>query len=188
MYANLQNCVRVGRRLTDWFSQSAGVRQGDALAPTHFALFINDLVSEINGLSCGVPMTDDKFLSILLYADDIVLISGTTEGLQKQLNGLNDWSSRWKLRVNTDKTNVVHFRRNSDTATDHVFTLGNSPQNTESSYRCLRMNINDGCELWGYKQRGRCDVAFLRRPMNRGTRITGQLQQPTTSLHTWPIA
>ena len=28
--------------------------------------------------------------------------------------------------------------------------------------------------------------AFLRKPMNYGTRITGQLQQPTTSLHTWP--
>ena len=28
---------------------------------------------------------------------------------------------------------------------------------------------------------------FLRRAMNCGTRITGQLRQPTTSLHTWPI-
>ena len=209
MYANLQNCVRVGGRLTDWFSQSAGVRQGDALAPTLFALFINDLVPEINGLSCGVPMSDDKFLSILLYADDIVLISGTTEGLQKQLDGLNDWSSGWKLRVNTDKTNVVHFRRTSDTTNDHVFTLGNSPLITESSYRYLGMDIKDrldfnhsvdvlsysagralgamtskyyqadgldydtyaemyeslvtpimdyGCEIWGYKERGRCDV------------------------------
>ena len=199
MYANLQN----------WFSQSAGVRQGDALAPTLFALFINDLVPEINALSCGVPMSDDKFPNILLYADDIVLISGTTEGLQKQLDGLNDWSSRWKLRVNTNKTNVAHFRRTSDTTTDHVFTLGNSPLHTESSYRYLGMDINDtldfnhsvnvlsysagralgamtskyyqadgldydtytkmyeslvtpimdyGCEIWGYKQRGRCDV------------------------------
>ena len=29
--------------------------------------------------------------------------------------------------------------------------------------------------------------AFLRRAMKSGTRITGQLRQPTTSLHTWPI-
>ena len=28
---------------------------------------------------------------------------------------------------------------------------------------------------------------FLRRAVNYGTRITGQLRQPTTSLHTWPI-
>ena len=83
MYANPQNCVRVGGRLTDWFSQSAGVRQGDALAPTLFALFINDLVPEINGLSCGVPMSDDKFLNILLYA-------------------VNECVSRWNGRDTTD--------------------------------------------------------------------------------------
>ena len=29
--------------------------------------------------------------------------------------------------------------------------------------------------------------AFLRSAMNCGTRITGWLRQPTTSLHTWPI-
>ena len=68
MYANLQNCVRVGGRLTDWFSQSAGVRQGGALAPTLFALFINDVVLEINGLSCGVPMSD--------YSPVYVYVSG----------------------------------------------------------------------------------------------------------------
>ena len=30
-------------------------------------------------------------------------------------------------------------------------------------------------------------LSFVRRAMNSGTRITGQLRQPTTSLHTWPI-
>ena len=30
-YSNLQSCVRVNGRLTDWFSQSVGVRQGDNL-------------------------------------------------------------------------------------------------------------------------------------------------------------
>ena len=30
-------------------------------------------------------------------------------------------------------------------------------------------------------------TTFLRRAMNCGTRITGQLRQPNTSLHTWPI-
>ena len=30
-------------------------------------------------------------------------------------------------------------------------------------------------------------MPFLRRAMKSGTRITDQLRQPTTSLHTWPI-
>ena len=102
MYANLQNCVRVGGRLTDWFSQLAGDRKWDVLAPI-LALFIHDLVPEISGLACGVLMSDNKSLSILLYANGIVLIFGMTEVLQKQVDGLNGRSPRWKLRVNTDK-------------------------------------------------------------------------------------
>ena len=36
-------------------------------------------------------------------------------------------------------------------------------------------------------QLGQLLVAFLRRAMNSGTRITGQLRQPTISLYTWTI-
>ena len=42
MYANIQSVVRLGCVLTDWFSITAGVRQGDNLAPTLFAIFVNE--------------------------------------------------------------------------------------------------------------------------------------------------
>ena len=35
MYRNLESCVWVNGRLTDWFNQTAGVRQGDKLAPLY---------------------------------------------------------------------------------------------------------------------------------------------------------
>ena len=143
MYKNLMNCVRVCGRLTDWFAQSAGVRQGDTLAPTLFALFINDLVPEINGVGCGIQLSADTYLSVLLYADDIVLISSTADGLQKQLDALNDWSTTWKLKVNVDKTKVVHFRRTSDRATDVEFLLGDTALEVVPSYRYLGLNLFD---------------------------------------------
>mgnify|MGYP000950490900 CR=1 FL=1 len=57
------------------------------------ALFIDDLVPLINGLSCGVSVGDDM-ISCLLYADDLVLISDTVDGLQNQLNALNNWTNK----------------------------------------------------------------------------------------------
>ena len=101
MYSNLQSCVRVNGSITDWFAQTAGVRQGDTLAPTLFALFINDLVPEINGLRRGVTISNDLTLSILLYADDVVLISETEDGVQSVLDSLCDWSNRWKVQSST---------------------------------------------------------------------------------------
>lgn len=46
IYGNTVSCVRVSELCIDWFSTSAGVRQGDNLSPTLFALFINDLAKE----------------------------------------------------------------------------------------------------------------------------------------------
>ena len=100
---NLQSCVRVNGRFTDLLLQSAGVRQGDTLAPTLFAIFIDDLAMEIKALDIGVPIQNDEKVSTLLFADDIVLISESQENLQAMMNTAGDWSNRWSLKMNYDK-------------------------------------------------------------------------------------
>ena len=52
---------------------------------TLFALFINDLASEINKLDKGVNL-DDMLISMLLCADDIGLIAGDAQDLQLMIN------------------------------------------------------------------------------------------------------
>ncbi len=50
------------------------MKQGDLLSLSLIALYVNDLAQEIKQASLGVSI-DDVNLSILLYADDIVLIA-----------------------------------------------------------------------------------------------------------------
>ena len=142
MYSNLQSCVRVNGRLTEWFDQTAGVRQGDTLAPTLFALYINDLASEINALGRGVTLDTGEIVSILMYADDIVLISDSAEGLQCMLEVLGSWSADWKLGINFDKTNVVHFRRPSTAETAFTFELNGQNVKKTASYRYLGLDLH----------------------------------------------
>ncbi|CAG2207481.1 unnamed protein product [Mytilus edulis] len=60
LYSNLKSAIRLSPMMfTDWFSVDSGVRQGDNLAPTLFALFIDDLVPLIKGLSQGVLVGND---------------------------------------------------------------------------------------------------------------------------------
>ena len=47
----------------------------------------------------------------MLYADDLVLCSESTEGLQKQLNGLSKFFKRWHLLVNLIKTKILVFNK-----------------------------------------------------------------------------
>ena len=49
-------------------------------------------------------------ICILLYADDIVLLAPNEKNLQIMLNYVADWCSKWKMAVNEEKTQVVHFR------------------------------------------------------------------------------
>ncbi len=63
--------------LPELFYCTRGVRQG----PMHFALFLNDSDGYDNEASTGVSLADVK-INTLLYADDLILLSGTADGLQ----------------------------------------------------------------------------------------------------------
>ena len=47
----------------------------------------------------------------LFWADDLVLLSKTKDGLQKQLDILAKYSSDWKFKVNIDKTKSLIFNK-----------------------------------------------------------------------------
>ena len=75
------------------------MKQGDSLSPLLFSIFINDLAKYINSIKCGVKAGIDE-VSILLYADDIVLLAETQKNLQKMLDCLNQWCDSWKIYIN----------------------------------------------------------------------------------------
>ena len=42
-------------------------------------------------------------VNCLMYADDVILLSTSREGLQNCLNSLYAYAEKWKLKVNTEK-------------------------------------------------------------------------------------
>jgi hypothetical protein len=53
-------------------------------------IFINNLVDDLNKDNTDPVVIGDTSVNILLYADDIVLLSQSKEGLQNSLNLLHD--------------------------------------------------------------------------------------------------
>ena len=74
-------------------------------------MYINDLVGEINSLNKGLIIGDLQ-VSILLYADNVVIVAEKEENLQVMLNTLADWPYRWKTYINKSESRVVQFRKN----------------------------------------------------------------------------
>ena len=134
--------VRINKLYTSWFNVSLGVRQGDTLSPTLFSMYINDLVKNINTFSCGVEVEDTQ-IGILLYADDVVLIAPSESNLQKQLDGVNEWCRKWRLMINENKSQVVHFRKKSKQLTSVTFKFGTKTLSTVPKYKYLGMFLNE---------------------------------------------
>ena len=88
---------------------SCGVKQRGICSAVLFSLFINELALDIiNNCRHGVSLSSDFVqLVILLFADDMILLSQTVIGLQTQLNSLFCAVSRLQLKVNMNKSNIV---------------------------------------------------------------------------------
>ena len=61
--------------------------------------------------------------NVLMYADDLVLMSASKEGLQKCLDDLNIYCKKWKLKVNTDKTKILIFIKSGRLIKKHHFVF-----------------------------------------------------------------
>jgi hypothetical protein len=82
MYNDVSFSIRLANGITQPFQASIGVKQGCVLNPTFFSVYMNDFVEHFN-LECDPVSINGKSISCLLYADDIVLMSQSANGLQK---------------------------------------------------------------------------------------------------------
>ena len=135
LYTNTLSAVRINNELTNWFVTDSGVRQGDNLSPVLFNIYLNDLAEELNNLKLGVKI-NDFCVSLLLYADDIVLLSENEENLRKCCY-VHEWCQKWQMTVNIEKTKVLHFCKKRTKRSNYRFSLGNELIENVSKFKYL---------------------------------------------------
>ena len=128
--------IKINDLLTDWFYTTQGVKQGDSLSPILFLLFINDLAKALIDSGLGVEV-DGRRVPILLYADDIVLLSNSEKDLQTMVDVVHEWCSTWLMSVNLAKTKIVHFRHKRKNRSEFVFKYGEKIIDYVDTYKYL---------------------------------------------------
>ena len=85
MYESISYKIKLRNGYLDPITSNLGLKQGCPLSPMLFNLYIDD-VKDIFDENCApVTITDTK-ISHFLYADDLVIVSLTPEGLQNSLD------------------------------------------------------------------------------------------------------
>jgi len=132
LYSGCEGRVRVGQDFSDPFMIGTGVRQGCALSPLLFSVFIDTVMraaiseeaAQRAGYQVGVEppghLTSPSYpsnpsrvqrhtVTDLLYADDAALVSRSKGGLTHLLKRLQDTAQAWGLSVNITKTKAMVF-------------------------------------------------------------------------------
>jgi retron-type reverse transcriptase len=97
----------------------AGVPQGSKISPLLFNLYVSDF-----------PTTNNT--EIALYADDNVIYTSSknveiiTPNIQAQLNEIQKWGEKWKIKLNPQQSTAVLFTNHRPKMPDNLKFYNNN--------------------------------------------------------------
>ena len=149
--------------MSEVFECHLGVKQGYLLSPLIFSLLISEVANFISkngkhGIQL-IPGQDEIFL--LLFADDIVLLSSTPTGLQNQINSLVKASCSLGLVVNLEKTKVMVFSKGGHIAETEKWFYLHTEIEIVNSYKYLgyalttKLSSHVACREYSNKVKGK---------------------------------
>ncbi|KAJ8012365.1 hypothetical protein DPEC_G00041950 [Dallia pectoralis] len=109
LYAQSMNCVRVLGSKSDSFPVGVGLRQGCALSPILFVIFMDRISRRSHGGE-GFPFSG-LMVTSLLFADDVVLMASSVGDIQHSLDRFAAECEAAGMRVSTSKSEAMTLSR-----------------------------------------------------------------------------
>ena len=147
LYTRNTACVKMGKHITEFFDINQGVKQGCILSPLLFNIFMSDLQSQLEQEQCEpISIANNNHCGCLIWADDLLILSESEEGLQNMLKSLNSFAVDNGLKANLDKTKVMIFNKNGRLIHKR-FTLGGTEIKVTKEYKYLGFKVTPSGEI-----------------------------------------
>ena len=119
----------------------SGVRQGGVLSAHFWAIYMDDLVTELrkSGMGCHVV---DLFVACVLYADDICLLAPGRKSMQILLDICSNYAESWCIKYNERKTKLMYFGKNYESFNCSPILLNGAPLEFVSQWKYLGVLLN----------------------------------------------
>ena len=149
LYEHTRAKYSLGDIETDCVESNRGVRQGCPASSSLFGLYTEELAVRVRSTGIGVNI-GGRILNILLYADDVVILSESKDDLQKLLDVVSEFGRDFNVNFSKEKSQVLIINGGEDDA-DLTWTLRGSTIGitigTTHEYEYLGMLVDEkGCE------------------------------------------
>ena len=106
--ALLKGCVYTVKGMATEIPASTGVKQGGVLSPVLYSIYVDAIFArmEARGTGCYVG---SRFMGIIMYADDVVLMSPTSRSLEGILLTFIEFCAAVDLKLNFTKSDYAIF-------------------------------------------------------------------------------
>lgn len=134
---NRSQYVEVKGNKSKILNVTSGVPQGSVLGPILFLCYINDMTNGLN----------DKIM-VRLFADDCLIYSKISchedqLELASALEAITNWCTRWKMKINYEKTVYARITRKTRNVLLFNYKLDGNPIKQVSHFKYLGVTISD---------------------------------------------
>lgn len=156
--SDLKYLVKIGNMESDTFETSAGLKQGDAIAPLLFNIVLEMILRKANiNIERNIIRNTSQ---ILAYADDIAILTRDLEEMRTIFSNIEQVALKAGLQINEKKTKIMVVDRRTPYTNEsveiqsHIFEvvqdfvyLGSliNPQNNCSMEIQRRINLGNRC-------------------------------------------
>ena len=145
LYKMSSGVVSWNSRLSKPYQIYAGVRQGGSLSPVIFSVYVDSVIDVLlkSNLGCSIGHT---FLGIIMYADDLLIISGSVSKLQKMVDICLNEFSQLDLQINANKSNCLRIGQCHKNVCE-LISINGVQIPWSVNFRCLGVTINAGSKF-----------------------------------------